>query len=122
MTALLTGLASLLVFGGVVLVHELGHFMAARHCGIHAVSYTHLLTAFMAFFVVMTGRTMNLTPSKKVMKVENPPIVVPDVYKRQGYTEKQWGRYCKDLPAFIIKRLPVRLTFDNNYFNALRCV
>ena len=37
----------------------------------------------------------------------------------KGYTEKQWGRDCKDLPAFIIKRLPVRLTFDNNYFNAL---
>ena len=37
----------------------------------------------------------------------------------KGYTEKQWGRDCKDLPSFIIKRLPVRLTFDNNYFNAL---
>ena len=37
----------------------------------------------------------------------------------KGYTEKQWGRACKDLPSFIIKRLPVRLTFDNNYFNAL---
>ena len=37
----------------------------------------------------------------------------------KGYTEKQWGRECKDLPAFIIRRLPVRLTFDNNYFNAL---
>ena len=37
----------------------------------------------------------------------------------RGYTEKQWGRDCKDLPAFIIKRLPVRFTFDNNYFNAL---
>ena len=37
----------------------------------------------------------------------------------KGYTEKQWGRDCKDLPAFIIKRLPVRLTFDNNYFDAL---
>ena len=36
----------------------------------------------------------------------------------KGYTEKQWGRECKDLPAFIIKRLPVRFTFDNNYFNA----
>ena len=35
----------------------------------------------------------------------------------QGYTEKQWGRDCKDLPAFIIKRLPVRYTYDNNYFN-----
>lgn len=37
----------------------------------------------------------------------------------KGYTEKQWGRTCKDLPAFIIKRLPVRYTYDNNYFNAL---
>ncbi|MBE6106067.1 UDP-galactopyranose mutase, partial [Anaerovibrio lipolyticus] len=37
----------------------------------------------------------------------------------KGYTEKQWGRDCKDLPAFIIKRLPVRYTYDNNYFNAL---
>ena len=37
----------------------------------------------------------------------------------KGYTEKQWGRDCKELPAFIIKRLPVRLTFDYNYFNAL---
>lgn len=37
----------------------------------------------------------------------------------KGYTEKQWGRSCKELPPFIIKRLPVRLTFDNNYFNAL---
>ncbi len=37
----------------------------------------------------------------------------------KGYTEKQWGRDCKDLPSFIIKRLPVRFTYDNNYFNAL---
>ena len=37
----------------------------------------------------------------------------------EGYTRKQWGRECKELPSFIIKRLPVRLTFDNNYFNAL---
>lgn len=42
-----------------------------------------------------------------------------DIYERliKGYTEKQWGRKCTDLPAFIIKRLPVRLVFDNNYFN-----
>ena len=48
-------------------------------------------------------------------------LVGRDIYERlvKGYTEKQWGRDCKDLPAFIIKRLPVRLTFDNNYFNAL---
>lgn len=48
-------------------------------------------------------------------------LVGRDVYEKlvKGYTEKQWGRDCKDLPAFIIKRLPVRFTFDNNYFNAL---
>ena len=48
-------------------------------------------------------------------------LVGRDVYEKlvKGYTEKQWGRECKDLPAFIIRRLPVRMTFDNNYFNAL---
>ena len=46
-------------------------------------------------------------------------LVGKDVFEKlvKGYTEKQWGRACKDLPAFIIKRLPVRFTFDNNYFN-----
>ena len=48
-------------------------------------------------------------------------LVGKDIYEKlvKGYTEKQWGRPCTELPAFIIKRLPVRLTFDNNYFNAL---
>ena len=48
-------------------------------------------------------------------------LVGRDIFEKlvKGYTEKQWGRDCKDLPAFIIKRLPVRLTYDNNYFNAL---
>ena len=48
-------------------------------------------------------------------------LVGTDIYEKlvKGYTEKQWGRPCHELPAFIIKRLPVRLTFDNNYFNAL---
>ena len=48
-------------------------------------------------------------------------LVGTDIYEKliKGYTMKQWGRDCKDLPAFIIKRLPVRLTYDNNYFNAL---
>lgn len=48
-------------------------------------------------------------------------LVGTDIYEKliKGYTEKQWGRPCSELPAFIIKRLPVRLTFDNNYFNAL---
>ncbi|RHP94283.1 UDP-galactopyranose mutase [Firmicutes bacterium OM08-11AC] len=48
-------------------------------------------------------------------------LVGRDIFEKliKGYTEKQWGRDCKELPAFIIKRLPVRLTFDNNYFNAV---
>ena len=59
-------------------------------------------------------------------RVENPKnveeqamsLVGRDVYEKliKGYTEKQWGRSCKELPAFIIKRLPVRFTYDNNYF------
>lgn len=64
---------------------------------------------------------------KKKYKTENPQnleeqalnLVGKDVYEKliKGYTEKQWGRDCKDLPAFIIKRLPLRFTYDNNYFN-----
>ena len=48
-------------------------------------------------------------------------LVGRDIYEKliKGYTEKQWGRPCDQLPSFIIRRLPVRLTFDNNYFNAL---
>ncbi len=48
-------------------------------------------------------------------------LVGTDIYEKliKGYTQKQWGRPCTELPAFIIRRLPVRLTFDNNYFNAL---
>ncbi|SFS85609.1 UDP-galactopyranose mutase [Succinivibrio dextrinosolvens] len=48
-------------------------------------------------------------------------LVGKEIYEKlvKEYTEKQWGRSCKDLPAFIIKRLPVRFTYDNNYFNAL---
>lgn len=46
-------------------------------------------------------------------------LIGKDIYEKliKGYTEKQWGRKCTDLPAFIVKRLPVRLVFDNNYFN-----
>lgn len=48
-------------------------------------------------------------------------LVGTDIYEKliKGYTEKQWGRDCNDLPSFIIKRLPVRYTYDNNYFNAI---
>ena len=64
---------------------------------------------------------------KKAYNVENPQnleeqainLVGPTIYEKliKGYTAKQWGRPCSELPAFIIKRLPVRFTFDNNYFN-----
>lgn len=78
-----------------------------------------------------------VTPEEAISKIEeqkkeitgNPQnleeqaisLVGRDIYEKliKGYTEKQWGRDCKELPAFIIKRLPVRYTFDNNYFNAL---
>lgn len=66
---------------------------------------------------------------KAEAKVENPKnleeqaisLVGKDIYEKlvKGYTEKQWGRPCNELPSFIIKRLPVRFTFDNNYFNDL---
>ena len=48
-------------------------------------------------------------------------LVGRDLYEKliRGYTEKQWGRPCDQLPAFIIRRIPVRMTYDNNYFNAL---
>ena len=66
---------------------------------------------------------------KAESKIENPKnleeqaisLVGKDIYEKlvKGYTEKQWGRKCSELPSFIIKRLPVRYTFDNNYFNDL---
>ena len=66
---------------------------------------------------------------KKEAHIENPTnleeqaisLVGRDIYEKlvKGYTEKQWGRDCSELPAFIIKRLPVRYTYDNNYFNDL---
>ena len=68
---------------------------------------------------------------KKVLVIDKRDHIAGNVYTEQvegihiyeklikGYTQKQWGRPCTELPAFIIKRLPVRLTFDNNYFNAL---
>ena len=79
-----------------------------------------------------------VTPEEAVAKIEeqkkeagitNPEnleeqaisLVGKDIFEKliKGYTEKQWGRSCRELPTFIIKRLPVRLTYDNNYFNAL---
>ena len=62
-----------------------------------------------------------ITNEPKNLEEQAISLVGRDIYEKlvKGYTEKQWGRDGKELPAFIIKRLPVRLTFDNNYFNAL---
>ena len=62
-----------------------------------------------------------ITGEPKNLEEQAISLVGRDIYEKlvKGYTEKQWGRDCKELPAFIIKTLPVRLTFDNNYFNAL---
>ncbi|MCY3034115.1 MULTISPECIES: UDP-galactopyranose mutase [Aerococcus] len=62
-----------------------------------------------------------ITEEPKNLEEQAISLVGRDIYNKliKGYTEKQWGRPCRELPAFIIKRLPVRLTFDNNYFNAL---
>ena len=62
-----------------------------------------------------------ITGEPKNLEEQAISLIGRDIYEKlvKGYTEKQWGRSCRDLPAFIIKRLPVRLTFDNNYFNAL---
>ncbi len=61
-----------------------------------------------------------ITGEPKNLEEQAISLVGRDLYETliRGYTEKQWGRECRELPAFIIRRLPVRLTFDNNYFNA----
>ncbi len=62
--------------------------------------------------------SLNITEPKN-LEEQGLSLVGKDVFEKliKGYTEKQWGRDCKDLPAFIIKRLPLRFTYDNNYFN-----
>lgn len=62
-----------------------------------------------------------ITEEPKNLEEQAISLVGRDIYEKliKGYTEKQWGRPCELLPAFIIKRIPVRFTFDNNYFNAL---
>ena len=69
----------------------------------------------------IAGQRREITGEPQNLEEQAISLVGRDIYEKliKGYTEKQWGRDCKDLPAFIIQRLPVRLTFDNNYFNAL---
>lgn len=70
---------------------------------------------------IINEQRKEITDEPRNLEEQAISLVGRDIYEKliKGYTEKQWGRDCKDLPAFIIKRLPVRLTFDNNYFNAL---
>ena len=90
--------------------------------------YVTELTGGYAIIQIKESRIEELAALPEVEFIEKPKnleeqaisLVGRDIYERliKGYTEKQWGRECRDLPAFIIKRLPVRFTFDNNYFNA----
>lgn len=70
--------------------------------------------------IELERKVANITEPKN-LEEQAISLVGRDIFEKlvKGYTEKQWGRDCKDLPAFIIKRLPVRYTYDNNYFNAL---
>lgn len=70
---------------------------------------------------IIAEQRKEITRTPKNLEEQAISLVGRDIYEKliKGYTEKQWGRDCKELPAFIIKRLPVRFVFDNNYFNAL---
>ncbi len=68
---------------------------------------------------IINEQRSEITGEPKNLEEQAISLVGREIYTKlvKGYTEKQWGRDCKDLPAFIIKRLPVRYTYDNNYFN-----
>ncbi len=70
---------------------------------------------------IIDSQKASITGEPQNLEEQAISLVGTDIYKKlvKGYTEKQWGRDCKELPAFIIKRLPVRYTYDNNYFNDL---
>lgn len=70
---------------------------------------------------IIEKQRAGVTGEPKNLEEQAISLVGRDIYEKlvKGYTEKQWGRDCKELPAFIIKRLPVRYTYDNNYFNDL---
>ena len=89
------------------------------------------MNTFYQMWGVKTPEEAKLKKKKKKTesKIENPKnleeqaisLIGKDIYEKlvKGYTEKQWGKKCNELPSFIIKRLPVRFTYDNNYFNDL---
>ena len=71
--------------------------------------------------IILQQRTAAGITEPRNLEEQAISLVGRDIYEKlvKGYTEKQWGRSCKELPAFIIKRLPVRMTFDNNYYDAI---
>ncbi len=70
---------------------------------------------------IIAEQRKEITATPNNLEEQAISLVGRDIFEKlvKGYTEKQWGRDCRELPAFIIKRLPVRMTYDNNYFNAL---
>ncbi len=68
---------------------------------------------------IIEEQRMSIQGEPKNLEEQAIRLIGKDIYEKliKGYTEKQWGRDCKDLPSFIIRRLPVRYTYDNNYFN-----
>ena len=78
----------------------------------------HIVTPKQAALIIAEQRK-TITDTPENLEEQAISLVGTDIYQKliKGYTEKQWGRDCKDLPAFIIRRLPVRYTYDNNYFN-----
>ena len=70
---------------------------------------------------IIESQRKEITKEPENLEEQAISLVGKDIYEKliKGYTQKQWGRPCNELPSFIIKRLPVRFTFDNNYFNAL---
>jgi len=70
---------------------------------------------------IIEAQRAAVTGEPKNLEEQAIRLVGTDIYRKliEGYTEKQWGRSCRELPAFIIRRLPVRYTYDNNYFNDL---
>ena len=68
---------------------------------------------------IIAKQREEITAEPRNLEEQAISLVGRDVYEKliKGYTQKQWGRSCQDLPAFIIRRLPVRYTYDNNYFN-----
>ena len=83
--------------------------------------YVQRFAAFNRFAAKIAEQQKEIREEPKNLEEQAISLVGRDIYYKliKGYTEKQWGRSCDQLPPFIIKRLPVRMTFDNNYFNAL---